>query len=55
MQRLSSDLKHFFQVKNYLLTCVHNNADATDDNNRVIGKALLKAFNCAKNEAHFWK
>ena len=52
MQRLSSDLQQFFLVKNYLLTCVHNdtdNADDANDYNRVIGIALLKAFSCAKN------
>ena len=56
MQGLSSDLKQFFQVKNNLLTSVHNDtdtaddpddADDTDDYNRVIGIALLKAFSCA--------
>ena len=36
----------------YLLTSVYNNADYaddTDDYNRVIGLAQLKAFSCAKN------
>ena len=55
-------------VKNnfvYLLTSVHNDADATDDTdaahdtdntddaddyNRVIGIALLKDFSCANNK-----
>ena len=32
-----------------LLTSVHNNADKTDDYNRVIGTAQLKSFDCAKN------
>ena len=52
MQGLSSDFEQFFLVKNnfvYLLTSVHNDADDTDDYNRVIGIALLKAFSCAKN------
>ena len=59
MHGLSSDLKQFFLVRNNLLTSVHNNvdnADATDDANnynRVIGIALLKAFNCAKNPKVF--
>ena len=54
-QGISSDLKQFFLVKNNLLTSVHNDtdttdyADATDDYNRLIGIALLKAFSCAKN------
>ena len=52
----SSDLEQFFLVKNnfvYLLTSVHNdadaadNADATEDYNKVIGIVLLKAFSCA--------
>ena len=51
MQGLSSDFKQFFLVKNNLLTCIHNDTDATDDYNRVIGIALLKAFSCAKNQA----
>ena len=62
MQGLSSDLGQFFLVKNnfvYLLTSVHNDADDTDtagnavntnDYNRVIGIAVLKAFSCAKNQ-----
>ena len=36
-----------------LLTSVHNDADdadATNDYNRVIGIAELKAFSCAKNQ-----
>ena len=45
MQKLESDLKQFFLVKNNLLTSVHNDADVY---NRVIGIALLKAFSCAK-------
>ena len=44
MQRLSSDLKQFFLVKNNLLTSVHNDAD---NYSGVIGIALLKAFSCA--------
>ena len=54
IQGLSSDLKQVFLVKNNLLTSVHNdgdNTDARDDTNnynRVIGIALLKAFSCAK-------
>ena len=31
MQRLSSDLKQFFLVKNNLLTSVHNDADDADN------------------------
>ena len=50
MQGLSSDLEQFFLVKNNLLTSVHNNADDTDDYNRVIGIAQLNAFSCSKNE-----
>ena len=46
--RLSSDFKQFFLVKNSLLISVHNDTDDTDDYNRVIGIALLKAFSCAK-------
>ena len=55
MQGLSSGLKQCVLVKNNLLTSVHNdvdNADATDntdDYNRVIGIALLRAFSCSKN------
>ena len=48
---LPSDFKQIFLVKNNLVTSVHNEADAADDNddyNRVIGMALLKAFSCAK-------
>ena len=48
MQGLSSDFKQFFLVKNNLLTSVHNDADATDDYNRVMGITLLKAFSCTK-------
>ena len=40
--------KQFFLVKNNLLTLDRNDADATDDYNRVIGIAPLKAFSCAK-------
>ena len=31
------------------LTFVHNDADAANDYNRVIGIVQLKAFSCAKN------
>ena len=54
MQGLSSDFKQFFLVKSnfvYLLTSVHNDADAknnANDYNRVIAIAPLKAFSCAK-------
>ena len=49
MQGLSSDFEQFFLVKNNLLTSVHNDADATDDYNRVIGIVQLIAFGCANN------
>ena len=65
MQGLSNDFKQFFPFKNSLLTSVHNdtddtngaddidaadNTDDTDNYNRVIGRALLKAFSCDKNK-----
>ena len=55
MQGLSKLFKQFLLVKNNLLTSVHNDADATDnaddtdDYNRVIGIAQLKAFSSAKH------
>ena len=60
IQGLSSDFEQFFPVKNNLLTSVHNDtedadatdaaydADDTDDYNKVIGIAQLRAFCCAK-------
>ena len=48
MHGLPSNFEQFFLVKNNLLTSVHNDADDTDDYNRVIGIAKLKAFSCAK-------
>ena len=58
-QKLSSNFEQFFLVKNnfeYLLTSVHNDADAADnaddanDYNGVIGIGPLKAFSCANKK-----
>ena len=48
-QVLSNDFEQFLLVKNNSLTSVHNDVDATNDYNRVIGIAQLNAFSCANN------